>query len=70
MNRSCCLQNRRAPSRSDGRTSRRHRKRWKIERTFAWLGNSRRPAARHDYNIKPCEAFFPFARLIITLRHL
>src|SRR5437868_14491716 len=34
--------NRRSLSLNDGRTLRRYRKRWKIERTFAWLGNYRR----------------------------
>ena len=39
---------RRAPT-QDGRPLRRHRRRWKIERFFAWLHNSRR--ARHPLGI-------------------
>ncbi|MBI3416244.1 MAG: transposase, partial [Verrucomicrobia bacterium] len=33
--------NRTKPSLNDGRALRRYRKRWKVERTFAWLGNAR-----------------------------
>jgi transposase len=42
---------RKKPSRNDGRTLRRYRKRWKIERTFAWLGNFRRLLVRHDHHL-------------------
>jgi transposase len=61
---------RRKPSLNDGRELRRYRKRWKIERTFAWLGNFRRLIVRYDRDIKMYEAFFHLACLIITLRHL
>jgi transposase len=62
--------NRRKASVNDGREMRRYRKRWKIERTFAWLGNFRRLLVRHERNIKIYEAFFHIACLLITLRHL
>ncbi len=62
--------NRSKPSLNDGRTLRRYRKRWKIERTFAWLGNFRRLPVRYDYHIQSYEAFFHLACLIITLRYL
>ena len=61
---------RKQPSFNDGRVLRRYRKRWKIERTFAWLGNFRRLLVRHDYHLQMYEAFFHVACLIITLRHL
>jgi transposase len=61
---------RRRPSLNDGRELRRYRKRWKVERTFAWLGNFRRLVVRYDRNIKIYAAFFHLACLIITLRHL
>ena len=61
---------RRKPSLNDGRTLRRYRKRWKIERTFAWLGNFRRLLVRYDHHIRMYEAFFHLACLMITLRHL
>ena len=61
---------RQKPSLNDGRELRRYRKRWKIERTFAWLGNFRRLLVRHDHKVQMYEAFFHVACLIITLRHL
>jgi transposase len=54
----------------DGRALRRYRHRWKIERTFAWLGNFRRLVVRYDRNSKMYEAFFHIACALITLRHL
>ena len=62
--------NRTKPALNDGRELRRYRKRWKVERTFAWLGNFRRLLVRHDYHLHMYEAFFHLACLIITLRHL
>jgi len=61
---------RQKPSLNDGRELRRYRKRYKVERTFAWLGNFRRLLVRYDHDIKMYEAFFHLACLIITLRHL
>ena len=61
---------RKKPSLNDGREMRRYRKRYKIERTFAWLGNYRRLLVRYDHEIKMYEAFFHVACLIITLRYL
>lgn len=63
-------QGRKKPSLNDGRELRRYRNRWKIERTFAWLGNFRRLLVRYDHDIKMYKAFFHVACLIITLRHL
>jgi transposase len=63
-------QNRSKPSLNDGRELRRYCHRWKVERTFAWLGNFRRLLVRYDHQIKMYEAFFHLACLIITLRHL
>jgi transposase len=61
---------RRKLSLNDGRTLRRYRKRWKIERTFAWLGNFRRLLVRYDHQIQMYRAFFHLACLLITLRYL
>ena len=47
-----------------------HRRRWKVERTFAWLGNFRRLVVRWDRLITVYRAFFHLACLIITLRQL
>ena len=54
----------------DGRKLRRYRRRWKIERTFSWLGNFRRLVVRWDRLITVYRAFFHLACLIITLRQL
>jgi len=58
------------PSLNDGRELRRYRKRWKVERTFAWLGNFRRLLVRHEHHLFVYQAFFHIACLIITLRYL
>jgi transposase len=62
--------NRTKPPTQDGRPLRRYRKRWKIERTFAWLGNFRRLVVRYDRSLLMYNALFHVACLIITLRHL
>jgi transposase len=54
----------------DERKLRRYRHRWKIERTFAWLGNFRRLVVRYEYDSNVYRAFFHLACLIITLRYL
>jgi transposase len=61
---------RRRPPLQDGRTLKRYRKRWKIERTFAWLGNYRRLLVRHENHLLMYQAFFHVACLLITLRYL
>jgi transposase len=61
---------RRQADRNDARTLRRYRKRWKIERTFAWLGNYRRLLVRHENHLLMYRAFFHLACLLITLRFL
>ncbi len=54
----------------DGRKLRRYKRRWKVERTFAWLGNYRRLVVRWDRSITIYSAFFHVACLMITLRQL
>jgi transposase len=54
----------------DGRPLRRYRHRWKIERTFAWLGHFRRLVVRYDRQPEIYAAFFHIACALITLRHL
>ena len=60
--------NRTKPPLQDGRKLRRYRKRWKMERLFAWLGNFRRPVVRWDRDLQSYRAFFHMACLLITLR--
>jgi transposase len=54
----------------DGRKMRRYKRRYKVERTFSWLGNFRRLVVRWDHDIVVYNAFFHIACLIITLRRL
>ena len=62
--------NRVKPPLQDGRKLRRYRRRWKVERTFAWLGNFRRLVVRWERQITLYRAFFHVACLLITLRRL
>lgn len=61
--------NRRVPT-QDGRPLRRYRKRWKIERLFAWLFNFRRLVVRYEYHAENFQGFLHLAAAIILLRHL
>lgn len=62
--------NRKAPPLNDGRSLRRYQKRWRVERTFAWLGNYRRLVVRYDRKLSMYQAFFHIACALITLRSL
>jgi transposase len=62
--------NRVKPRTQDGRKLRRSKRRWKVERTFAWLGNFRRLVVRYERDLKMYRAFFHVACLLITLRQL
>lgn len=48
----------------DGRPLRRYRRRWKIERIFAWMQNYRRLVTRWEYHI---ENFLGFVQLACSL---
>jgi len=62
--------NRTTPPTQDGRALRRYRRRWKIERLFAWLGHYRRLVIRYEYLPVMYSAFFHVACAMIVLRHL
>src|SRR3984893_7681563 len=62
--------NRSKPRTQDGRALRRYRRRWKVERTFAWLGNFRRLVVRYDRSDVIYEAFFHIACFMIVLRRV
>ena len=62
--------NRRKPSMQDGRALRRYRRRWTVERTFAWLGNFRRLVVRYDRSLTVYRAFFHIACFMIVLRRV
>jgi transposase len=54
----------------DGRAARRTKRRWKIERLFAWLQNSRRLVTRWEHSIENFLGFLQLACAKILLRHL
>ncbi len=48
---------------------RRYKRRWKIERLFAWLFNSRRLQMRHERHVENFLGFVHLACMLILLRH-
>jgi transposase len=52
----------------DGRKLRRYRRRWKVERMFAWLQNFRRLVVRYEYHAENFLAFVQLGCSIILLR--
>jgi transposase len=62
--------NRRKPPTQDGRALRRYRRRWIVERPFAWLGNFRRLVVRYDRSLTIYQAFFHIACFMIVLRRV
>lgn len=59
--------NRRYPT-QDGRPLRRYRRRWKVERTFAWLQNFRRLVNRWEHDVLNFLAFVHLGCIVILLR--
>jgi len=62
--------NRSKPPTQDGRALRRYKRRWIVERTFAWLGNFHRLVVRYDRSLTIYRAFFHIACLMIVLRRV
>ena len=54
----------------DGRPLRRFKRRWKVERLFAWLYNFRRLVVRYEYHVANYLGFIQLACIVILLRHL
>jgi transposase len=52
----------------DGRALRRYRRRWKIERLFAWLQHFRRILSRHEYHAVNFLGFVQLGCLAILMR--
>jgi transposase len=61
--------NRNIPT-QDGRALRRYKRRWKIERLFAWLFNFRRLVVRYEYHAENFQGLIHLAAAVILLRHL
>jgi transposase len=60
--------NRVRPPAQDRRKLRRYRRRWKIERLFAWLHNYRRVATRYEWYPEMYCAFVHVALIMILLK--
>lgn len=60
--------NRVKPATQDGRSLRRYRRRWKIERFFAWLNHFRRTIVRWERHAENFRALFHLACAMILLR--
>lgn len=54
----------------DGRPLRRYKRRWKIERLFAWLFNYRRLVVRYENKADNFQGFLHLAAALILLRYL
>lgn len=60
--------NRSRPATQDGRPLRRFRRRWKVERLFAWLQNFRRLVVRYEYHLENFLGFVHLGCMLILLR--
>ena len=56
------------PPTQGGRALRRYRRRWKVERLWAWLQNFRRVATRFDYHVENFLGFVHLGCIKILLR--
>jgi transposase len=60
--------NRKKKKTQDGRKLRRYKRRWKIERLFAWLSNFRRLVVRYEYKVENFLGMVQLGCIIILLR--
>ena len=60
--------NRKKPPTQDGRTLRRYRRRWKVERLFSWLQNFRRIETRYEYKAENYLGMVQLGGIMILLR--
>ena len=60
--------NRKRPKTQDGRPLRRYKRRWKVERLFAWLGNFRRLVVRYERHALNYLGFVHLGCILILLR--
>lgn len=61
--------NRKKAQTQDGRKLRRYKRRWKIERLFAWLQNFRRIIVRYEYHSDNYLGFVLLGCMLILLRN-
>lgn len=60
--------NRKRPPRQDGRSLRRYRKRWRVERLFAWLQEWRRVLVRWEWYPHLYRAFVSLACIMLLAK--
>ena len=58
------------PKTQDGRKLRHYKRRWKIERLFAWLSNFRRLVIRYERRVENYLGLVKLGCIVILLRHL
>lgn len=61
--------NRKKRATQDGRKLRRYKRRWKVERVFAWLQNFRRVLVRYDRYLDNYLGFVLLGCIVILLRN-
>ena len=62
--------NRKKPTRNDGRRMRRYKRRWIVERTFAWIHSYRRVVTRFERRMDLYDGFVHLACAFIALNRL
>lgn len=62
--------NRKSPSTQDGRSLRRYKKRWKVERGFSWLQNYRRLVTRYEVKSQNFAMMVLLGCMMILLRNI
>ena len=62
--------NRKRPKTQDGRKLRRYKRRWKVERLFAWLGNYRRLVVRYERHALNYLGFVHLGCILLLLRQV
>lgn len=62
--------NRVKKSRNDGRRMRRYKRRWKVERTFAWLHSYRRVVTRYEKDVHRFDGLVHLACALIAVGNL
>jgi transposase len=60
--------NRKKQPTQDGRPLRRYKRRWKVERLFAWLHNFRRLVIRYEYHLENFRGMVLLGCIMILLR--
>ena len=60
--------NRKKAKTQDGRKLRRYKRRWKVERFFAWIQNYRRIVVRYEYHLDNFLGFIHLACILILLK--